>query len=166
MDQAYINSYYNEQAGNGISGFEGLQYQNQKGRGLFGRIWRGVGLPLVRYFGRKALETGRDIAGDLLEGKNLKTSARKRARQSMESMGQDAKRKLLSTIDQTGTGLSTTTLMAKPRTRAARGRKPRKGIKRRKKPRKVPPKKRGRPKKGKKPAKKTNRKKKRISFLS
>jgi len=163
MDQTYINKYYDEQAGSGISGFEGIQYQHQKGSGFFGRILKGIGLPLVRYFGRQALETGKNIASDVLGGVNIKRAGKKRLRETMESMTGDAKRKLLGALNQTGSGLSAPSVLKKRSRRLPRKKAKRllKGIKRKRRCKKKPVKKSS---KRRKTIRK--RKKKRVSFLS
>ncbi|XP_074596510.1 uncharacterized protein F54H12.2-like [Brevipalpus obovatus] len=62
MSNAYIN-YYLNQAGSGLSAFEGVRYQ--RGNGFFGRLLSGAILPALRFLGRKALSTGVDVEFDL-----------------------------------------------------------------------------------------------------
>ena len=97
----YIN-YYKQQAGNGLVGFEGVRYQ--KGHGFFGRLISSFAKPLLGYLGKKALGVGKDLAGDILQGKNIKESGKRRLKQGLKAVGEDAlsygKRKL----DQVGTG--------------------------------------------------------------
>jgi len=96
-ENAYL-SYYTNQAGNGLSGFEGVRYQ--KGHGFFGRLISSFAKPLLGYLGKKLLHTGTNIATDVLAGQNFKTSGKKRLHETMKLIGSDAKRKM----DQMGTG--------------------------------------------------------------
>ena len=118
----YIN-YYKQQAGNGLVGFEGVRYQ--KGHGFFGRLISSFAKPLLGYLGKKALGVGKDLAGDILQGKNIKESGKRRLKQGLKAVGEDAlsygKRKL----DQVGTGAKRTRITKK---------KPKKPIKRPPKP--------------------------------
>lgn len=95
--------YYQDQVGSGLVGFEGVKYQ--KGHGFFGRLISSFAKPLLSYFGKKALSTGRDIASDLLEGKNIKESVKTRAKETLKKVGEDSleygKRKL----SQVGSGM-------------------------------------------------------------
>ena len=45
----YID-YYTNQAGSGISGFQGYKYQ--RGHGFFSSIFRNILMPLGKYFGK------------------------------------------------------------------------------------------------------------------
>jgi hypothetical protein len=89
---ADFDKYYETQAGTGISGFSGVRYQ--KGNGFFGRFISGAVLPILKYFGKKVLHTGANVATDMLDGgdfkkvlkKNLGTSARSIAADAMEKM--------------------------------------------------------------------------------
>lgn len=73
--------YYKTQLGNGISGFKGVQ----RGNGL-GSIFKGLlraAAPLVRenilpFLKKKALSTGAKVARDVIAGRNLKTSLKRR----------------------------------------------------------------------------------------
>ena len=118
----YIN-YYKQQAGNGLVGFEGVRYQ--KGHGFFGRLISSFAKPLLGYLGKKALGVGKDLAGDILQGKNFKESGKRRLKQGLKAVGEDAlsygKRKL----DQVGTGAKRRRITKK---------KPKKPIKRASKP--------------------------------
>ena len=73
------------QAGNGITGYQGIRYQ--KGHGFFGRIMSRAVFPLLRFLGKKALTTGAQIASDVvLNNKDVKESARERLLQTGEDI--------------------------------------------------------------------------------
>ena len=83
--QAY-EQYYTSQAGSGLPGFQGLQYQ--RGQGL-GNLFRGlirVGAPLLKKgaialaksLGQKALKAGVELAQDYLEDNKKNSNQRKR----------------------------------------------------------------------------------------
>lgn len=120
--------YYTDQAGNGLSGFEG--YRFQKGYGFFGRIFKSFAKPLLGYLGKKAMSTGRDIVGDVLSGKNFKESSKRRMLDTLGDMGSDAKKR----FTQTGSGFPCKTI--KRRTRSTKRTVKRKPAKRRVKRRK------------------------------
>ena len=68
-----VTEYYVNQAGSGLSGFTGLRYQ--RGGGWLSNVWSTVGLPVLKFLGRQALSSGLSVAGDAIEGKNVKESA-------------------------------------------------------------------------------------------
>lgn len=80
--------YYVNQAGSGVAGYHGVRYQ--KGSGFFGRLLKTVGMPLLKYFGKRALSTGVDIGKDLLTGENIKTSTKRRLKEGAETLLDDA----------------------------------------------------------------------------
>ena len=74
----YCN-YYSQQVGNGLSVFKGTTIQRGRGIGsFFSRMMRGA-MPLLKSgakaVGKQIVESGANIAKDLIEGKNLKASA-------------------------------------------------------------------------------------------
>lgn len=79
--------YHTDQAGSGIAGFHGVKYQ--KGHGLWGSLF-GFLRPAFRYLGKKALSTGMDIAEDVIDGNNFKTSAMSRLRDTGKNIAGDA----------------------------------------------------------------------------
>jgi len=119
----YID-YYKQQAGSGLVGFEGARYQ--KGHGFFGRLISSFAKPLLGYLGKKALGVGKDLAGDILQGKNLRESGKRRLKQGLKAVGQDAlsygKRKL----DQVGTGVKRRRIVKKQPKKTIKGRQIRK----------------------------------------
>lgn len=77
-------AYYKQQAGTGISGFQGYRYQ--RGHGFFGRLISKAVFPLFKFLGQSALATGANIASDVIVNKrNLKEAAK----EHLESAGKD-----------------------------------------------------------------------------
>lgn len=135
QDPQSFNQYYLNQVGSGLpyySGSTGLQRGHGLG-GLIGSLFR-TAMPLLKKgaaaVGRQALQTGVEIAEDVMGGKNVKSSARNRVRQAGRQLGSRAAKKI-----QTGRGgkktkkKKKTNTKTKPATRrpTTRGR----GIKRR-----------------------------------
>jgi len=92
-----IEKYYMNQAGSGLSGFEGVRYQ--RGRGFFGRLLSGAVYPLLKFLGKNFLSTGVNVASDLLESddfsmNNLKTTAKKNIKTQAEKMYETALKKI------------------------------------------------------------------------
>ena len=81
-------TYYSNQAGSGISGFQGVRFQ--RGAGFFGNVFKSAILPLLKYFGRQALSTGTEIATDALDGENVLESMKKRGKQAAKNIAMDA----------------------------------------------------------------------------
>lgn len=79
-----LTEYYTNQAGSGLSGFEGVRYQ--RGNGFFGRIFKSTIVPLLKFFGKQALGTGANITEDILDGKNIKDSIKERALETGKSL--------------------------------------------------------------------------------
>jgi len=106
----YID-YYANQAGNGIPGFEGIRYQ--RGGGFFGKLLSSAIYPLLRFMGRKALKTGVNIAEDVLGGENIKSSAKRRAKDTGIELAETALGKAHSFLTQRGKGVRRKRIMAK-----------------------------------------------------
>ena len=78
--------YYMQQAGNGIPIFVGNRFQRGHGIGnIIGGLTRMI-TPLLKRGGKtllkEGLRTGVDILGDVVGGKDIKSSAKKRFKQS------------------------------------------------------------------------------------
>lgn len=90
-----MHNYYSEQAGSGLGGYSGVRYQ--KGHGWFGRIIKGGFVPVLKrilpYLGKRALETGVGVAGDMMEGEDFKSSAKKRFKATGQRIEDDVIRK-------------------------------------------------------------------------
>ncbi|GFV77441.1 uncharacterized protein F54H12.2 [Trichonephila clavipes] len=78
--------YFVNQAGNGLSYYQGQSFQKGYGiGGWFKRLFRSA-LPFLsrgaKSVGKEVLRTGTQIANDLLEGRNLQESAEERAKET------------------------------------------------------------------------------------
>jgi len=75
--------YYINQAGTGLTAFEGIQYQ--RGHGFFGDFWSNYLKPLGKYLGKKALGTVANIGTEIIDGENvvqtLKSNLKKAGRE-------------------------------------------------------------------------------------
>ena len=96
-----FENYYVNQAGSGIAGFSGIKYQ--RGHGFFGKLFSGTVLPILKYLGKKALNTGVGIGSDYIAGENLKQSMKKRIKNTGFDIADDAYTKLQS-YKQKGSG--------------------------------------------------------------
>ena len=93
----FYEQYYLDQAkqkGGNLPAFHGARFQ--RGYGL-GSIFRGLfhwAVPHLqegaKMLGKKALQTGVDVAQDVLAGENLKTATKKRAKQALSLPSQDS----------------------------------------------------------------------------
>jgi hypothetical protein len=116
MSNDLVN-YYENQAGSGIPGFHGVKYQ--RGHGFFGRLLSKAVYPMLRFFGKQALNTGINVASDVIKDKkNFKESIKRRGIESGQNI-LDAGLKRAIRFQQTGEG---------KRRRRRRGRKSRKII--------------------------------------
>lgn len=119
MSQAdrYVRYYLEQQQGNGITPvFSGSPWQKGYGQigyglgGLFRSLARTV-MPMVKSgaktLGKIALNTGANVLGDVLAGKNLKEAARSRINEAAGVVRKKAVNKL-QTLGQTGRGRKTT----------------------------------------------------------
>jgi hypothetical protein len=94
--------YYQSQAGSGISGFQGIKYQ--RGHGFFGRLLAKAIYPLLRFFGKQALNTGINVATDVIKDKrNFKQSLKTRGRETGQNI-LEAGLKRAQRFQQTGEG--------------------------------------------------------------
>lgn len=79
-----MDEYYLNQAGSGISGFQGIRYQ--KGNGFMGRVISGALMPILRkvlpYLGKTALSAGANIMQDYENGASFSESAKNRLKQT------------------------------------------------------------------------------------
>lgn len=84
MANPYLD-YYKAQAGSGLVGFQGVRYQ--RGHGFFGRLLTKAIYPLIKFFGKKAVGVGADLATDIIvDKKNWKTAARERLNEAAEDV--------------------------------------------------------------------------------
>ena len=81
--------YYENQAGNGIVGFQGVKYQ--RGHSFFGRLLQGAIYPLLRYLGKQDLSTGITVASDVMENKeDIRQAAKRRLIETGNVIAKDA----------------------------------------------------------------------------
>lgn len=102
VERKKYDEYYHHQAGSGLPGFSGYKYQ--RGSGFFGNIFRNILKPLGIYLGKQALSTGVNIGTDYLAGEDMKTSVRKRGRESAQKIADDGYKKITQKISQAGSG--------------------------------------------------------------
>jgi hypothetical protein len=88
MEQNLFVTYYRNQAGTGISGFQGVRYQ--RGHGFISNLWLGTLSPLLKYLGKKAVGVGGNMYDDFRKGEDIKESAKKRLRGAAAELTQDA----------------------------------------------------------------------------
>ena len=117
MTSNHFTAYYVNQAGTGISGYSGVKYQ--KGHGFFGRLLSGAVLPILKFLGKKALNTGINIGTDFLQGENFKTSMKKRLKTTGFDIAEEALDKLKN-YKQKGTGKRKSRKKASKRNRQKR----------------------------------------------
>ncbi|GFU12150.1 uncharacterized protein F54H12.2 [Trichonephila clavipes] len=89
--------YFVNQAGNGLSYYQGQSFQKGYGiGGWFKRLFRSA-LPFLsrgaKSVGKEVLRTGAQIANDLLEGRNLQESAEERAKETGRILAKKAIKK-------------------------------------------------------------------------
>jgi hypothetical protein len=101
MDSNPYKNYYSNQAGSGIGGFQGVQFQ--RGAGFFGNVFRNAILPLLKYMGKQVINTGAQVAEDAISGQNVLESMKARGKMSARSIASDAAKRM-DKFAQTGTG--------------------------------------------------------------
>ena len=104
MSNPYSN-YYNNQAGSGLSGFQGVRYQ--RGHGFFGRMFSGLGnfvKDLAPGLFKRALPSAIGLAQDVLAGENVGKSAKKRLIEAGKNVADETIDKIKTKI-QGGSGI-------------------------------------------------------------
>lgn len=101
-DTAAYDRYYCNQIGNGLSVFSGAPVQRGAGLGnILGGIGRAI-IPLLKSGGkallRQGLNTGFSVARDVLTGKNIKRSVKRRAKEAAGNLLDNASTSLLTPI--------------------------------------------------------------------
>ena len=106
-----LDEYFTDQAGSGISTYEGYRYSspvNLKGSGFFGRLISSGLMPILRkilpYAGKKAFSTITDIAGSLKEGKSPGEAIKGSLKRTAASVVRDAANKIESKLTGKGIG--------------------------------------------------------------
>ena len=87
MDNNPYIDYYKNQAGSGMTVYEGLQYQ--RGHGFFGSLFSNIIKPLGKWLLPKALSTGVRVGNDLLKGEKMKDSLKRNLKITGEEMLDD-----------------------------------------------------------------------------
>ena len=101
-DTKAYHDYYIHQAGKGYPVFAGRRYQRGHGLGsIFGGLFKAA-MPLLKKgaktLEREALKTGLNIAGDVVQGRNIKQAAEAR----LKSTGQNLFQKAMDTVGPRG----------------------------------------------------------------
>lgn len=82
-----IIKYYENQAGSGISGFQGIRFQ--KGHNIFGRAFKFI-FPVLKLLGKHVLNKGISVASDVFEhDKPFKESLINRGKEGIKDLGMD-----------------------------------------------------------------------------
>jgi hypothetical protein len=92
-DTKAYHDYYIHQAGKGYPVFAGRRYQRGHGLFIFGGLFKAA-MPLLKKgaktLEREALKTGLNIAGDVVQGRNIKQAATSRLKSTGENLLQKA----------------------------------------------------------------------------
>jgi hypothetical protein len=93
-DTKAYHDYYIHQTGKGYPVFAGRRYQRGHGLGsIFGGLFKAA-MPLLKkgakILEREALKTGLTIAGDVVQGRNIKRAAKSRVKSTGENLLQQA----------------------------------------------------------------------------
>ena len=94
LTSQYADNYYKSQAGGLLPPYIGTRYQRGTGLGstLLSSLSR-IAIPLLKRtataVGKRALDTGIKLAGDLVSGQNLKKATKRRAKESGRKLLED-----------------------------------------------------------------------------
>jgi hypothetical protein len=81
--------YYCDQGGNGLEYYTG--FPHQRGYGFWGKAFSRFGIPILKYLGKQAFETGRNVALDVVDKKDsFKGALKQRLKESGKQAGLDA----------------------------------------------------------------------------
>ena len=98
-----MNEFYLNQAGSGISPYEGVRFQ--RGHGFFSTFIKGRLLPILKsvlpYLGKTALEAGLNIAQGVKEGQSFKEASKSTLKRKAFNIAEDGLEQLRK---QTGLG--------------------------------------------------------------
>jgi hypothetical protein len=87
MSSNPYTNYYVNQAGSGLAGYKGVRFQ--RGNGLFTDIFKNALMPILRYLGKRTLETGTGIYEDAIKGENILQSTKKRFKKTAQEIAGD-----------------------------------------------------------------------------
>jgi hypothetical protein len=90
MSRNQYTTYYVNQAGSGLSGYQGSRYQydDQIGEGFLDII-KSIGMPILKYLGKKAINTGMGVAQDAIAGENVLQSTKRNLKRSAQDIAAD-----------------------------------------------------------------------------
>lgn len=96
-----MESYYINQAGNGVPLQAFYGSRSQRGHGFFGRLISRAVLPLLRYLGSKAFETGKNVYEDFKSGVDITESFKNRGLDTLQTIVNDG----IQNLRQKGSGI-------------------------------------------------------------
>lgn len=108
-----METYYVEQAGNGIPLQVFYGTRSQRGHGFFGRLISRAVLPLLRYLGGKAIDTGKHIYEDFKSGIDITDSFKNRGIDTLQTIVNDG----IQSLRQRGNGIKRRSPKKKPQSR-------------------------------------------------
>jgi hypothetical protein len=101
-----VNYYVSQaanQRGGGLPAFHGIRFQ--RGNGFFGNLFRNAVMPVLKYLGRRALDTGVGVVQDTITGSNIADATKSRLKRTAQDMVGDAVDQVTSRIgNQNGNG--------------------------------------------------------------
>lgn len=100
MSAAQLTKYYVNQAGSGLSTFQGRRFQHGSG---FLSFLKSAGLPLLKYLGKQALSATHNILGDVIDGDPVKQAFKERSKDKLREIAGDISKRTGS-FEQTGRG--------------------------------------------------------------
>lgn len=99
-----FTSHFKQQAGKGfddITIYRGQPYQRGYG---FGSIFRRIGIPILKFFGKELLKTGINVGKDVLDDKKFKEALKTRGKEGIRSAAKRGLSEIESAFDQQGSG--------------------------------------------------------------
>lgn len=100
MSTSQLTKYYVNQAGSGLSSFEGVKFQH--GKGIIS-ILKSAGLPLLKYLTQHAFQTTANAVGDVLKGEPVKEAFKARSKGQLREIAGDLSDRA-KLFEQTGRG--------------------------------------------------------------
>ena len=96
-----MENYYLNQAGNGVPLNIYYGSRSQRGNGFFGRLISRAVLPVLRYLGTKAFETGKNMYEDFKSGVDIEDSFKNRGLDTLQTIINDG----IQSVRQRGKGI-------------------------------------------------------------
>ena len=101
-DSDFTNHFKTQGRGfDDITIYRGKPYQRGYG---FGSIFRRIGIPILKFFGKELLKTGFNVGKDVLENKNFKEAIKKRGKEGIRSAAKRGLAEISAAFDQQGSG--------------------------------------------------------------